>query len=201
MKRKHIRLSFGEEFLEYFDHLASEPEQWILSNEAYHQFLIQYNFEKKEYSHKRWKKGINIASEMLGFKLECRRNRQANNAYEIKIVGERKVETSGQMVGSLPPNAVQIDEEILKTQNEAEEFEFWPPKYRPKRVGVRDSKPYKYLKINSGRDVRHFLYYMGGGYKKYKNVCVCVCNRESFYRTTTKDNKNNERDHIWRQGL
>ena len=124
MKRKHIRLSFGEEFLEYFDHLASEPEQWILSNEAYHQFLIQSNFEKKEYSHKRWKKGINIASEMLGFKLECRRNRQANNAYEIKIVGERKVETSGQMVGSLPPNAVQIDEEILKTQNEAEEFEF-----------------------------------------------------------------------------
>ena len=124
MKRKHIRLSFGEEFLEYFDMITSEAEQWILSNEAYHQFLIQSNLEKKEYSHKRWKKGLNIAAEMLGYKLECRRNRQANNAYEIKIVGERKAETSGQMVGSLPPNAVQIEGEILEMKNGDDEYDF-----------------------------------------------------------------------------
>jgi len=88
MKRKHIRLSFGEEFLEYFDQLVSEPERWVLSTEAYNSFLVSNNYDKKDYSQKRWKKGINDACEMMGYNIKNRRNKQANNATEFVIEKE-----------------------------------------------------------------------------------------------------------------
>jgi len=89
MKRKHIRLSFGEELLEFFDQIVSEAEQWNLLTDLYKRFLDQNFFDKKDYSQKRFKKGLSDACEMMGFELTSRRNRQHNNATEMLIRGSR----------------------------------------------------------------------------------------------------------------
>jgi hypothetical protein len=119
MKRKHIRLSFGEEFLEYFDMITSEQEQWMLSTEAYHAFLLQSNFEKKDYSHKRWKKGISQASEMLGYKMDTRKNRQAGNVMEFIIHGESSTRGANN-----DTNPLHFEGSLEQVAKEAEEYYF-----------------------------------------------------------------------------
>lgn len=86
LKRKHIKLSFGEEFLDWFDQYSQNGcNEWKPFKELYNNFMLENDFDKKDYSQKRFKKGIEIASENFGSSTETRRNRQAQNRHEIKM--------------------------------------------------------------------------------------------------------------------
>lgn len=129
MKRKHIRLSFGEELLEYFDQLVSESPRWRLSTEAYHLFLDQNNFDKKDYSQKKWKKGLADSCEMMGYEMQTKRNRQANNSTEFIILknsvpeGVHGVQT-GSMVSQIEENLEKMVVDIDGDDEERDEFDF-----------------------------------------------------------------------------
>lgn len=87
MKRKQIKLSFGEEFLEWFNHYSENGcEDWKPFKELYHNFMLENDFDKKDYSQKRFKKGIEIASETFEIASESRRNRNAENRTEIRLL-------------------------------------------------------------------------------------------------------------------
>lgn len=87
MKRKKIRQFFGEEFLDWFDHYRGNGcEAWKPFKELYNGFMIENDFDKKDYSQKKFKKGIEIASETYEIASETRRNREAENRTEIRLV-------------------------------------------------------------------------------------------------------------------
>jgi hypothetical protein len=85
MKRKHIKLAFGEEFLDYFDDLVSNPSGWLELTKEHTNFLVSNNFEKKDYSIKRFRKALQEASNVLQHNLTFQRNRQLNNVQQFKI--------------------------------------------------------------------------------------------------------------------
>jgi hypothetical protein len=85
MKRKHIKLAFGEEFLDYFDDLVSNPSGWLELTKEHTNFLVSNNFEKKDYSIKRFRKALQEASNVLQHTLTFQRNRQLNNVQQFKI--------------------------------------------------------------------------------------------------------------------
>jgi hypothetical protein len=86
LKRKHIKLSFGEEFLDWWeDYFANGCEEWKPFKELYNNFMIEAGFDKKEYSQKRFKRGLEVAAENYGTSTESRRNRSANNQHENRI--------------------------------------------------------------------------------------------------------------------
>lgn len=122
MKRKHIRLSFGEELLEFFDQIVAEEPKWVLMSDSYHYFLDQNNFDKKDYSQKRWKKGLADACEMMGYEMTTRRNRQANSATEFKIIknGVHGVHAV-QKQADISPEEIII---LQSVENESEEYDF-----------------------------------------------------------------------------
>lgn len=75
LKRKHIRLNFGEEFLEYMD----ANEDWLKSNfkpfkALYNDFTVANDFDKKDFSQKKFKRGLEEFAEKFGMVLENRRN-------------------------------------------------------------------------------------------------------------------------------
>lgn len=74
MHRKHIRLNFGEEFLEWWDGFCLESlGKWVPFKAMYNQFMISNDFDKKDYSQKRFKKALEESCEKFGFKIESRR--------------------------------------------------------------------------------------------------------------------------------
>jgi hypothetical protein len=87
LKRKHIRLSFGEEFLDFWDHYVENGcQEWKPFKELYNGFMIENDFEKKDFSQKRFKKGLEIASQLMEIESESRRNRQASNRTEFRLI-------------------------------------------------------------------------------------------------------------------
>lgn len=87
MKRKQAKLSFGEEFLEWFDHYAQNGcREWKPFKELYSNFMIENDFDKKDYSQKRFKKGLEVTAENFGNELQTRRNRVRNNQHENRMV-------------------------------------------------------------------------------------------------------------------
>jgi hypothetical protein len=86
MKRKTIKLSCGEEFLEWFDHyLENGCDEWKPFAELYNNFVLENGFDKKDYSQKRFKRSIESSTEILDRVLETRRNRAASNRHEVKV--------------------------------------------------------------------------------------------------------------------
>lgn len=83
LKRKHVKVQFGEEFLDCY--LALNQGQWLVFSAEYNNFLAVNDLEKKDFSAKRFRKALEESSEILGYKFEKRRNRQANNIHEFKI--------------------------------------------------------------------------------------------------------------------
>jgi len=86
LKRKHIKLNFGEEFLEWFD----EQKELLFENhkpfrELYTSFLQVNDFDKKDYSQKRFKKALEEACEKFDYKLDGRKNQQSRLP-EYKII-------------------------------------------------------------------------------------------------------------------
>ena len=74
LKKKQIKNSYGEEFLDFFEDI--EKNQWLFFSEAYTHFLKLNDLEKKDYSLKRFKSGLEAAADVFGFGFEERRNRQ-----------------------------------------------------------------------------------------------------------------------------
>lgn len=84
MKRKAIKIGFGEEFFEYFEEI--KIDEWRFISDEYSYFLAQAGFEKKDFSQKRFKSGLESACESMGYTFEDRKNRQAENKKEFRIV-------------------------------------------------------------------------------------------------------------------
>jgi hypothetical protein len=86
MRRKQIRLSYTEEFLEWWDHYVQNGAyDWKPFKELYNNFMIENDFDKKDYSQKRFKKALESSTEVYGIEYETRRNRAAENRHEFKL--------------------------------------------------------------------------------------------------------------------
>lgn len=83
LRKKQIKVNFTEEFLDYFLNIA--PDQWHGFTPEYKNFLTVNDWEKKEYSSKRFKKALVDSSELLGIKIDFKENRQNNNLKEFKV--------------------------------------------------------------------------------------------------------------------
>jgi hypothetical protein len=106
MKRKQAKLSFGEEFLEWFDHYSQNGcREWKPFKELYNNFMVENDFDKKDYSQKRFKKGLDLTAQMFGNEVQTRRNRVRNNQHENRMVkkGEKyEVEENNSEESSTP---------------------------------------------------------------------------------------------------
>lgn len=71
LKKEQIKNSYGDEFLDFFEDI--EKNQWLFFSETYTHFLKLNDFEKKEYSLKRFKSGLEAAADVFGFGFEERR--------------------------------------------------------------------------------------------------------------------------------
>lgn len=86
IKRKHIRLSFGEEYFENWEHYSQNGcEEWKPFKELYHSFMIENDFDKKDYNQKRFKKALQISSELFGWKLETKRGETIERVVMVRI--------------------------------------------------------------------------------------------------------------------
>ena len=83
MKNKKIKQQFGEEFLEYF--LDIQPNVFKFISDEWKGFLETYELDKKEYSLKRFKKALEIASKIYEIEYIDQRNRQHNGLKEFCI--------------------------------------------------------------------------------------------------------------------
>lgn len=83
LKRKQIKQQFGEDFLDFYDEI--ESEKWMLISDSWKGYLIRNEIDKKDYSLKRFKKGLQIASEVFQDSYIELKNRQNNNLKEFKI--------------------------------------------------------------------------------------------------------------------
>jgi hypothetical protein len=81
--RKHVRLNFGEELLDYLDELPNENNNHF--RDMYSDFLKRNDYEKKDYSQKRFSKGIEESCERLGWDFEKFKNNQTRLPM-VKIV-------------------------------------------------------------------------------------------------------------------
>ena len=84
LKRKQIKQQFGEDFLDYYDEI--ESDKWLSITDEWKGYLLRNELDKKEYSLKRFKKGLQITSEVFKNEYIDQKNRQNNNLKEFKIV-------------------------------------------------------------------------------------------------------------------
>jgi hypothetical protein len=86
LNRKQLKLQFGEDFLDWWDDLLdNKMDQWLFITDEYKSFLIKYEMEKKEYSLKRFKKAIDIATQLFKIDYIDRKNHQNNGVKEFRI--------------------------------------------------------------------------------------------------------------------
>ena len=77
IKRKQIRVQFGEEFLEYFLGIVEEQCGWIKLEQLYNDFMTMSGFDKKDYSNKRFTKGIEESCAILNLTYLSKREKSA----------------------------------------------------------------------------------------------------------------------------
>ena len=82
LKRKHIKINYSEEFLDWFDELSPG---WKVFNNEYKNFIEVNGWDKKDYSNKRFKKAIQEAIDCFSYKIEWKRNWQNNGLVEFKV--------------------------------------------------------------------------------------------------------------------
>jgi hypothetical protein len=83
LKRKQIKQQFGEDFLDYYDEI--ESGKWMSISDEWKGYLMRNEIDKKDYSLKRFKKGLQIASDVFSNDYIEQKNRQNNNIKEFKI--------------------------------------------------------------------------------------------------------------------
>lgn len=85
LQRKAIRTSYGEEFMEWFDEYSQNGcNEWKNSTGLYADFCSQNNFDKKDYSQKRFKRAVQDAAEKFGYELKTQRNAQSRQ-FEMRF--------------------------------------------------------------------------------------------------------------------
>lgn len=96
-KRKKIRLAFGEEFYSWFEDNIEKLSTMNMFHTLYDDFITSNDFDKKTYTVKRFKKGLEDSSAILGLKFFSRKNRIEGNKVEVQIkTGEIDVANSPQ---------------------------------------------------------------------------------------------------------
>lgn len=93
IKRKHLRLKCGEEFLEWWEEYCNNGrEDWKMLSDLHVGFLNQYDLEKKDYTQTRFSKSLSEAAQTLSLKLERGRNKQSGNRIQVRVMGKLAVE-------------------------------------------------------------------------------------------------------------
>lgn len=86
-RRKKINNMFSPEFTEWFvDYSDNGCHDWKETTTLYNDFLSVNGMDKKDYSQKRFKKAMEVASSNFGLHLETRKNKQNNGRYENRIL-------------------------------------------------------------------------------------------------------------------
>jgi hypothetical protein len=86
LNRKQIKLQFGEDFLDYLDTIIEDHlGQQLPMNEEWKNFLNRYELQARDYSLKRFAKGLQIGSQILDLGYIGYKNRQDNNKKYFKI--------------------------------------------------------------------------------------------------------------------
>jgi len=86
LNRKQIKLQFGEDFLDYLDTIIEDHlGQQLPLNEEWKNFLNRYELQARDYSLKRFSKGLQIGSQVLNIDYIGYKNRQDNNKKYFKI--------------------------------------------------------------------------------------------------------------------
>lgn len=74
MKRKHIRLNYTPEFMDWWDgYLENGAAEYKAFRDMYSAFLVSNNFERKDFSQKRFRSGIEESCERFGYQLDMKR--------------------------------------------------------------------------------------------------------------------------------
>lgn len=90
--RKQIRVQYGEEFLDFIFSASEEHKNYAVKIEQlYNDFLNQSNFDKKDYSIKRFSKALDESCTILGIAYQSSRSKQFGNK-KVIIFGESKNE-------------------------------------------------------------------------------------------------------------
>jgi hypothetical protein len=92
VRRKHIRLKYGDEFIEWFDEWAKEDAfQWCKFIELYEGFINSTGTEKKFFSAKRFSQGIKDSAEMILEKpADFEKDRSSEPGRPLKIMLKRR---------------------------------------------------------------------------------------------------------------
>ena len=94
LKRKHIRLNFGEEFLDWWDnHIKEKEGKFEAFKSLYNDFLVTNDLERKDYSQKRFRKGIDEAAERFNYQVGSRRqgSERINEICVEKVKNDKNV--------------------------------------------------------------------------------------------------------------
>lgn len=85
-KLKKLRTMFGEDFASWFTETAIvELSNYQKFTDVYKHFLNVFDLEKKDFSVKKFKKGLVVACQNYGYQLIEKLDRQSNNAKIIKL--------------------------------------------------------------------------------------------------------------------
>ncbi len=85
-KKKQVKIQFGDEFYDWFEgYLGNGCETEKLFNDLRANFLSNYDLEAKDYSSKRFKKGLETAVSVFGFELLSRKGRAEGNKVFVKV--------------------------------------------------------------------------------------------------------------------
>lgn len=79
MHRKHIRLNFGEEYLDWWDSfIKDEKGKWNDFKALYNSFLLSNDYDKKDFSSRKFKKAMDESVEKFAYKIQSRRTGHEN---------------------------------------------------------------------------------------------------------------------------
>lgn len=113
-KTKKIKTQYGDEFAEWFvEYAANGCATEKPMQEVYSGFLKQYDFDKKDYSQKRFGYAIRTAAENFGFDLRVRKNRQGGGERLVRMVKPGDVPDNGEgctgfVPDNVPDNSLQL---------------------------------------------------------------------------------------------
>lgn len=92
VRRKHIRLKYGDEFIEWWDEWVKEDAyEWCKFIELYEGFINSTGVEKKFFSAKRFSQGIKDSAEMISeIPVDFEKERSSEPGRPVMVVLKRK---------------------------------------------------------------------------------------------------------------
>jgi len=87
-RKKKIRVMFGEEFLDWFEGYVEEGacQNVTKISDLYQGFLSETGLDRKDFSLKRFKKGLMVSSENFGYKLSQVKMREDHNRIYVNMI-------------------------------------------------------------------------------------------------------------------